>query len=256
MATVLPAYGQTVAICDDDTEFPPYSYYDRTVDNVDSPQLTGATVELLQAIFEHINIEYQYSLIPWKRCLQEVAEFDRRQRFEIFVNGSYSKKRAELYFISNAIYSTHEGLWYSTLRFPSAPPIVEAEDLNNYHNICGQLGANYDWLPDLGVTVPLDLGSKSVAAALQKVERGRCDFYIGGLENTYGGEVSGQYRIPQHVVDIPFPSGREPSFHIFIAKTSPRAFELYTHINQAILMLQYNGVSKQIFDKYIPSDAP
>ena len=92
-----------------------------------------------------------------------------------------------------------------------------------------------------------------MGAVLMKLASGRCDFYVGGLENTYGGEAVGQYKIPEDVVGIRFPVGdRKPTFHIFIAKTSPRSFELYTKINQAILLLQYQGKANEIYKRYLP----
>jgi ABC-type amino acid transport substrate-binding protein len=51
---------------------------------------------------------------------------------------------------------------------------------------------------------------------------------------------------------MPLPGVEPITYHMFIAKTSPRAYELVAKINQALLILQHNGVSKRIFEKYLP----
>jgi len=243
---------QPVHICDDEAEFPPYTYWERINGKPNKSRLTGATTEFMEEIFSLIGMKYTHEMLPWIRCRREVEHFGKSLKYEVFSNGSYSEERAKKFYVTAPIYKTHEGLWYSKKKFPKGPEIRQANDINQYE-LCGVLGNNYEWLPVLGVTREVETGAKNMRSVLMKLSSGRCDFYVGGLENTYGGEAIGQYTIPEDVVGIRFPVGdREPTFHFFIAKTSPRSFELYTKINQAILLLQYRGKAEEIYKRYLP----
>jgi len=241
-----------VHICDDAAEFAPYIYRSKATNQVNNSSLTGATKEFLDEIFKTIGIDYKLDLLPWKRCLAEVEKFGTHKNYEVFSNGSYSKERSEKYYITAAIYRTHEGLWYSHLKFPHGIPIKTASDLNRY-SLCGVLGYNYESLAKLGVTTVISTGAKSVKAALMQVSKDRCDIFIGGLEDTYGGSTSGIYDIPQSVIGTPFPGIETISYHLFVSKESPRAYELLTKLNQAILLLQHQGIAKKIYDRYLPN---
>jgi len=241
---------ETVHICDDAAEFAPYIYRSR-IEGQDNSQLMGATKEFLDEIFKTIGIDYKLNLLPWKRCLSEVENFGINKKYEVFSNGSYSKERSKKYYITTAIYRTHEGLWYSQNKFPKGLPVNTAKDLNQY-SLCGVLGYNYESLADLGVTSEISTGAHTVKSALMLVAKDRCDIFIGGLEDTYGGDAIGTYKIPEYIVGVPFPEAKRPTFHLFISKSSPRAYELHTKLNQAILLLQHTGISQKIYKKYLP----
>lgn len=42
------------------------------------------------------------------------------------------------------------------------------------------------------------------------------------------------------------------TFHVIVAKTSPRAEELLAQLNQAIIILQGNGKAEVLFKEYLP----
>ena len=241
-----------VHICDDTAEFAPYIYRSKISNQENNSSLTGATKELLDEIFNTIGIDYKLDLLPWKRCLIEVEKFGTNKYYEVFSNGSYSKERSDKYYTTSAIYRTHEGLWYSKVKFPHGIPIKTASDLNQF-SLCGVLGYNYATLKKLGVTTEISTGAKSVKSALLKVAKNRCDIFIGGLEDTYGGSSVGIYDIPQSVISIPLPGVKSNSYHLFVSKSSPRAYELLTKLNQAILLLQHQGIANKIYEKYLPN---
>ncbi|MDE1463921.1 substrate-binding periplasmic protein [Spartinivicinus poritis] len=245
------AVAQPVHICRNGPEYAPYVYWERVAGKPTKTKIIGATTEFLQEIFRIVGLKYTQELIPWKRCLHEVANYGELKKYEMFTDGSYSEKRAKKYYISTPIYKLHEGLWYSKNKFPDTLPVIIPKDLNRFR-LCGLAGNNYDWLLELGVTKRLDTGTIDLPSILKKLSAGRCDFYFNSLEPTYGGELVGKYTIPKDIVGVPFPGKRELTMHLFIAKSSSRAYELYTKINQAILLLQYQGIADQIYKKYTP----
>jgi len=243
---------QPVHICDDAAEWPPYIYYERVNGELDKSKIIGATVDLIKAIFKEINMEYTLDLLPWKRCLEEVARFDTSKEYEVFVDGSYNDERYNKYYLSAPLYKTHNGVFYSKKRFPQGFPITQASDLNKY-NLCGVHGYNFEPFISVGVTARIDTGSPNNLGNLDKLKRQRCDFFLSAIEPVYGSHAIGQYIIPDDIVSSPVSGTKKFTFYLFVAKTSPRAFELYTKINQAIIKIQEKGEADAIFKKYLPT---
>lgn len=248
------AIAQPVNICDDETEWPPYTYYQRVKGQPDKSKLTGAVVELLDEVFKLIGMKHSITMLPWKRCLIEVKKFDKSQKYEMFINGSFSMERAEEYYLSTPIYETHQGVFYSKKKYPSGIPISKPSDISNF-KICGVLGYNYEYLyTDYGIAkgIKIDTGAKSIYIVMRKIEAGRCDILVNSIESIYGATAIGKYTIPSDIGTMPLPGIEPTTFHVFISKSSPRAYELLTKINQGILILQHSGISKRIFKKYLP----
>jgi len=244
---------QPINICDGQMEWPPYTYYQRVNGQPDKLKLTGAVVELLDEVFNLIEMEYTITMLPWKRCTVEVMNFDKTKKYELFINGSFSMERTKEYYLSTPIYETRQGVFYSKKKYPDGPPISKTSDINNF-KICGVHGYNLEYLyTDYGLRKDkkIDSGAKSLYAAMRKIKSGYCDILVNSIEPVYGGTIIGKYTIPPDISSIPMPGVEPTTFHIFISKRSPRAYELLTKINQAILILQHNGVSKEIFKKYL-----
>jgi len=251
-ACLLPslAAAQKVSVCDDEAEFPPYTYREKHPDNPAAMRVTGATVDLVAEIFRHAKLTYSYDLIPWKRCTLEVENYRGGDGYEMFVNGSLNDERAKKFLVSLPVFRRHTGLWYSVKRFPQAIPITKPADLDGWR-VCGARGYNYDWLVALGVR-EIDTGAASPQVALQKISLDRCDFVVAGLEDTYIAQKLGRLTIPPDIKGVAFPGHRYPTYHFFISKNSPRAQELHAAINRAIRDLQAKGVAQEIFRKYLP----
>ena len=243
---------QQVNICDDEAEWPPYTYFQRDDSGADSSKATGAVVDLLDEIFAMIGMKYSLTFLPWKRCTEEVKHFADLKKSEVFINGSFSRKRTEDYYLTTPIYETREVVFYSEKKYPAGPPITRPADVNNFH-LCSVHGYNLENLYnnyELAEDKKIDTSARSLFAALKKVSIGHCDLLLNSLEPVYSAPAIGQYTIPKDINFITVPGIQPVTFHIFIAKTSPRAYELLTKINQAILILQHNGRSDPIFAQY------
>lgn len=244
---------QPVSICDDEAEWPPYIYYSRVNGKPDKSKLTGATVELFDEVFKLIGMKYSIQLRPWKRCLMEVHRFGQNQKFEVFTNGSFSMERADKYYISTSIYETHKGVFYSKKQYPNGLPIRKLSDLNNFDRIDGVLGYTYEEYK-LNSNKNIYQGAPNISASLKRLSSQRCDILLSSLEPVYGGEAIAKYIIPPDIDSMVVPGIETTTFHMFVSKSSPRAYELVTRLNQAILILQHNGVSKRIFRKYLSKE--
>jgi polar amino acid transport system substrate-binding protein len=246
----LTAAAQPVRICDDSREWPPYSYFPRVEGKINASKLSGAMIELINKIFELIQMDYVITAVPWKRCLYEVATFDRSQTYEIAIEGTLNEERLNNFYVTTYVYTTTGGYWYSKKKYPLGPTVKSPDDLKNY-NLCGIFGYNY-----AGYGVPSDLivsRPKDYQAAFTMVSLGRCDLFLSNIPTVLGKVTLGELTIPEDVVVEKVPGLESGTFHIFIAKTSPRAETLLTHINQAIHVLNFRGITDAIFGKYLPT---
>jgi polar amino acid transport system substrate-binding protein len=239
-----------VRICYHEGEWPPYIYFKRDKGEIDKTKVVGATVELFNEIFKNIGLKHTTTMGPWKRCLYEVTYFDKYKKFEAFTNGSFNEDRAEKYYVTSALYKTHQGLFYSTEKFKNPPKIASAQDLKDY-KICGILGYNYTMYRKLGVTNVIDTAAQGLAHVLNKLSHQKCDFFPSPMEPILAGKKYGVYDYSNDIAVIKLPWAGTTTFHAFISKKSPRAFELYTKINQEIQILQGRGESDRIFKKWL-----
>lgn len=241
---------EDVRVCYHEGEWPPYIYFKRENGEVDKSVVVGATVELFNEIFKKIGLEHSTTMGPWIRCLHEVTHFDKYKQFEVFTNGSYNEDRAEKYYITTALYNTQQSLFYSTKKFKTPPEINSAADLKDYE-ICGILGYNYAMYRKLGVTNNIDTAAQGIAHVLRKISSEKCDFFLSPMEPILAGKKYGVYDYPEYIVAMRLPWAGTTTFHAFISKKSPRAFELYTKINHEIQILQGRGDSDKIFKKWL-----
>jgi len=243
------ALSRELKICDDQAEWPPYTYYPRDNGVANKSQLTGATKDLIDRIFEGSNINYSIVLLPWKRCLNEVIE---GQTYEIFADASSNEERLKAYHRSRPTYKTIEGLFFSKKRFPNGLNLSSAADVNQY-KLCGIMGYNYASFFDLGVKKDVDLGVNHASKALQKLEKGRCEVFLSTIEPIFGAVAINQFSLGSDIDHISLPGAKGTRFYFWISKNSPRADELLGIINNAIDKLYSNGEADAIFKKYLPS---
>ncbi len=77
-APTAPLSGSLVGICDDVAEWPPYTYYHRE-NGRKTGEVRGNSLRVVEAIFARHGIRYEIQLLPWRRCLLEVAGGTRFQ---------------------------------------------------------------------------------------------------------------------------------------------------------------------------------
>ncbi len=239
-----------VQICYHDGEWPPYIYFKRDKNILESNRVEGASVALFDRIFKALKLNYSITMMPWKRCLYEVDTFGDNQKYEMFFNGSYNDDRASKYYITSAMYRTRQALFYSRKKYPQAPVIKSAADLKEY-TLCGILGYNYTMHRKAGITNPIDTRARSLSAVLDLIDNDRCDFFPSPMEPIFAGKQLGVYQYSEYIDAIEVPWVGTTTFHAFIAKSSPRAFELYTQINHQLQILQGQGESDEIFRQWL-----
>lgn len=246
-------YNQTIHICDDENEWPPFTYYKRIDGHKDKQHLTGAMTEFLNVIFKKIGTKYTLTLMPWKRCTYLVYSYKKAsKKYEMFINGTYNKDRAKKYYISKPVYFTYQAVFYSKNKYPNG--IIHNGKWNiNKYKICDVNGYNINsYYTKLGLkkSKKIDQEAGSFESVLKKISVGRCDLVVASEANIYGAEKIGKYKIPKDIASQRIPNLKPTAFYIFISKDYPNAKKLLKEINKAIDELKKDGTYKRIFTKY------
>ncbi|RDH43489.1 substrate-binding periplasmic protein [Zooshikella ganghwensis] len=240
-------FAYEVKICDDEVEYPPYSYYER-VNNVPSKKVKGITKDTLTAIFASLDFTYQIDHIPWKRCLFEVENYDKRKRYEMFSTGSYTVERADKYYITSPFTEVYPGVFYSIGQYPKGIEVNKVRDLAQFDSVCGVLGYSYK---EYGLTQESKfVRVPSIISGFKMLEVSRCQIMPLAIQAGYGLKLIEKGKVPEVIRASRIKNIKPETLHLFISKRSPMAFELYTKINNQLLLLKKTGVLDEIDEKY------
>ena len=239
---------EIVRICDDTSPWPPFSYPLPGETDPANPARTGAMTEFLDIILADAGFDHTVTLRPWKRCLEEVKNSAGPPEFEIAINSSYSAQRAADYHVSAPVYTTTPAAFFSADSFPDGLKLSSLEDLKGL-NVCGVRGFSYE---EYGLS-SADLSSTagSLESVIKMVSGGRCDVVVSSAEPILGAKLVGEPITPPNVKVAPVPGVTSATFHILIAKGSPRGETLLARINEAIAKRKADGTWEEIFSRYL-----
>lgn len=244
-----PAMSQVVNVCNDNAEWPPYTFYPRDNGKADKSSLVGASYEAIKTIFQQAGMKMEMKMMPWKRCLDEVHNFATKGQFELFMDGSSNDERMSKYLRTEAFYQTNQGYLYSTKKFPSGPEVKKVSDLNKY-KVCGIAGYNYEPYVKYGLTSKIDTRTKSPKSLLQKLTAGRCDIFLSAIEPILGGNLVGQITFTPDIKYAVLNELPKTKFYGWVSKGSPRSAQLVETINKGLDKLKADGELDKIFKKY------
>ncbi|MCL9780923.1 transporter substrate-binding domain-containing protein [Vibrio sp. S4M6] len=244
-----PAMSQVVNICNDNAEWPPYTFHPRDNGKADKSSLVGASYDTLKVIFQQAGMKMEMKMIPWKRCLDEVQNYAKKGQFELFMDGSSNDERMSKYIRTEAFYQTNQGYLYSTKKFPSGPEVKKVSDLNKY-KVCGIAGYNYETYMKNGLTAEIDTRAKSPKNVLQKLSAGRCDIFLSAIEPILGGNLVGQITFTPDIKYAVLNELPKTKFYAWVSKGSPRSAQLVETINNGLNKLKADGELDKIFKKY------
>ena len=224
-----------ISICDDDNEWPPYSYFQRK-DGVKTEKLSGYAIDVIDDIFSRHRIRYEINLIPWPRC---VAVSTLGTNYHMVLNMSYSPERMKNYLLSRAYYSTTTYYYYSIRNSPNGLAIDGPADLRKYR-VCGVQGfnyTNYGFAPG-----EVDQGAKDFTALISKVKLGRCALFLEKDEvMTAYGKIGKNYLADPDIAKAPVPGMKPTRFYFGISRKFARSEELRELIDGELLLMEENG---------------
>ena len=233
----------TVAICDDDNEWPPYSYFQR-IDGKKTSDLAGYSIDVVHHIFSRHGIHYTIDLIPWTRCMA-VASLGKQ--YGMVLNLSYNAERKRRFLLSRPYYATTSYYYYSRRNYPKGLAIHRLADLKKYR-VCGLQGYNYEGY-GLGAG-EVDQGARSFPVLISKMKLGRCSLFMEKNEIMHGYATIGKdYLSDPDIGRAPIPGMKRDPFYFGISRRAPQAKELQALIDVELRHMEASGKLDELLKK-------
>ncbi len=236
-----PAKPLSISICEDENEWPPYSYFLR-VDGKKSQKLVGYAVDVIDEIFTRHHIRYRIDMIPWARCM---AVTKIGKQYQMVLNLSFSPERMQALLFSRPYYSTTVYYYYSKRRHPDGLAVKGPADLRSYR-LCGVRGYNY---VGYGIdAAAIDQGAGDFTALIAKMHLGRCDLFLEKNEiMTAYAAIGRDYLADPDVGRAPMPGMKPGLFHFGISRKYPEAESLRTLVDQELVRMEDSGRLHEIW---------
>lgn len=235
-----------VQICEDANEWPPYTYLERQGSRA---ELRGFSVELARAVLDKHHIAYKIELLPWQRCLREVAE---GQRFQMLLNAAATPEREQQYLLSLPYHQTHSHIFFLSSRFAQGFKPVGAAELQRY-TLGGVRGYAYPQLSAAQRESMLRTGN--YAALLRMLRLGRVDLLVEDVEPLLGMARLGLVELPGDpaVGHVPLAGSPATSYHMLFTRQRPQGAALQALFNAELREMQASGELARRLARYLGS---
>ena len=229
-------------VCDGGNEWPPYAFFKR-VSGEKTQEVVGFSVDYLNAILAGTGIAARIDLLPWKRCQYLVSTGE----YDMLLNASFSRERAEKYLISQKYYELTGVYFYSKKK--EIERITKPSLLDDLY-ICGELGYNYR---NFGVDdANVDASYQNLGAAMERIKTGNCDIVLTDLEIARAQGLVGERDFSKDP-DLRFetlPYMKLLSFHMMVSRRPAYAKTLLDLLNEGIERLQKSNLPATIMSRY------
>ena len=238
-----------IAICEDENEWPPYSYFQREKGNK-TGKVVGYAVDVIDEIFSRNRLQYHIDMIPWTRCMAVAA---MGKTYQLALNFSYNPERHKSFLFSRAYYATTTYYYYSKRTYPQGLPIASPADLKK-QRVCGLAGYNYK---GYGLSASeVDQGAKDFPSLIAKLHLGRCALFLEKDEVMTGyGAIGKDYLADADIGKAPVPGMRSGLFYFGISRNFPGAEALKTIIDDELLRMEESGRLRELWNKAVPKQA-
>lgn len=233
-----------VAICEDDTEVFPMTYYSREGNRKDN-KLTGFTIELIERVFAKYKISWDIELIPWSRCLYEVK---KGKKYQMLLNAVSNEQRRKDYHFSAPHFEAKNFYFYSKDKYPNGLPIESPADLDNY-----VLGGVYGYDQTVfGIEEEQVLiHSKSLPKLIQMMYLGRFDVFMAGSDAVPWMEKAfPELNIKSKLGYAPLKGTKGTYFHFMLSKQWSGAKQMQQLLNKEMALMQESGEWQLLVNKY------
>ena len=230
-----------LTICNEPGDGMPWMYWAHASSQDGPRELRGFSVDLWTVVFHRLQREVRMvGDMPWKRCMRAVAsgEID-------FATGAYrDDERAKQF-----VYSRPYKVLTPQVFFRANKPvlIVTKADLKKYRG-CGMNGSSY---AHYGLKAEeLDLGARSYRNLIEKLLRGRCDYFVEELEVIQQLEGGRRHDLDDPALGhAPVPDAEAPALHLIAARDSAAA-ALMPQIDAAVTEFYRSGEAMKLWKKH------
>ncbi|MCP4488705.1 MAG: amino acid ABC transporter substrate-binding protein [Gammaproteobacteria bacterium] len=238
-----PLTGQTIRICEDGAEWPPYHYLKRE-DGEKTKQAIGYGVDVLNEIFGKHDLKYTIDFLPWKRCLSEIQT---GENYQMALSGSYNEERDKAYHLLNW-YKTSVYYFYSKKHHPNGLKIKGVSDFKKY-KLVGLRGYNYQYLGELEKKMYKDVVNYD--ALIQFLHQGRSDVTFEQYEIFTGFAAMGKNYLTDKDLGYAKIPGVKPNwFNMMISKNYEHSLALKRILSEGIAELFWSEKFKPLLEKH------
>lgn len=236
----------TLRACGGQDEWPPSSYFKRE-GGTKTGHITGFSPDVLTRVFSGSPYKIEFALIPWGRCLAEVAS---GKTFQIAMGGTYNVERARQYRFSKPYLWLTPSYFFLPSVWKSAPAIRDRDDLLQY-KLCGFLNYNY---ASLGLSVDdIDTGSNSLDAMMGRLKLRRCDMLIEYAEVVAGFIRLGRFDAePEPPAGRPVPGADMVALYFMLSPKADQANRILALINLRLTELGNAGELSKMLAVHAP----
>lgn len=236
----------TLHACGGQAEWPPSSYFKRE-NGSKTIQVTGYSPDVLTRVFSGSVYKIDFTLIPWGRCLAEVAS---GKTFQIAMGGTYNVERARQYQFSKPYLWLTPSYFFLPSVWKSEPAVRDMADLRQY-KLCGFLNYNY---ASLGLsTDDIDTGSNSLDAMMGRLKLRRCDMFIEYAEVIAGFARLGRFDAePEPPAGRPVPGADMVALYFMLSPKADQADKILALINQRLTALGNAGELSKMLTVHAP----
>lgn len=236
----------TLHACGGQGEWPPSSYFKRE-GGIKTGHITGFSPDVLTHVFSGSPYKIEFALIPWGRCLAEVAS---GKTFQIAMGGTYNVERARQYQFSRPYLWLTPSYFFLPSVWRSAPTIKSMADLKQY-KLCGFLSYNY---ASLGLsTDDIDTGSNTLDAMMGRIKLRRCDMLIEYAEVVAGFARLGRFDTePEPLTGHPVPGADRVALYFMLSRKADQMDKILALINQRLAELGKAGELGKMLAVHVP----
>ena len=238
--------GKTIRACGDGAEWPPFHYFKRDGKKI-TEEVTGYTVDLLQAILNSRGINLEVELPPWKRCLSDT----KSGKYQIALDSSFNEQRAKTYLLSAQHYTLTPAFFYLKQSNPTGLSIDTSADLWEKGPVCGLFGYNYEGFAPGIRNFNVDMGAKTFKELIRKAKKMRCATFLARLEILTGFSAIGTDYLNDEFAYSPLPDGKADPFYLLISRRYEQKYELKDIIDTGIARLRNEDRLQIILKKYV-----
>ncbi|WP_415896023.1 substrate-binding periplasmic protein [Neptuniibacter sp. PT34_22] len=249
--------GKTISICDDGSEWPPFSYFERLNGNK-SEKIIGYSVDVIKEIFDKHSIKFTIKLPPWKRCLVEV---DKGNQFQMLLSAGLSSERAKKYLLSRPYYTTTRYYFWSKKVHPNGLEVDTSSEKQAFLDLTEKYkmglihGYGTGALEKAGVDLSkTDSGSKTQDALVRKLHAGRIDNFYSGFEVLSGLTLIGATNA-MNDPDLGYaPLGsNKRKYQMMFTKNNPIGMKLKLLIDKELALMEASGRLDELLAPYMNS---
>lgn len=240
-----PLAGSTVRICEDDAQWPPYTFY--KIHNAQpTKEIIGYAIDVINEIFSKYKIHYKVTFLPWKRCLAEVKTGNI---YQMALNASFSQHRQQTYLLSKPYYSTQKHYYFSYLKYPHGLTIENMQQLKVY-TLGGVRGHSFE---SYGIDNKLiSHRAQGYVELVRMLHAGRFDVFLAEHEIISGqANINPKITLDKPLAFAPLSQLKKNNFHMLISKNAQHAKELLNILNKGIETIRKSGQSQRFLEKYI-----